>query len=596
MLRALALTAVLGGCIIAFGGGGGGALARSAAGPTANVFVSPGGSDSAPGCRRLAEAQAFPPATSACRSVGKALALAQPGDVVQLLPGDYGSLTISRQSGSDAQKVVVRGDPSLGSQRSCWQGCATGNVTVSNLNVCGHGLSIRNLDSTGDYDYVYVGDNSCPGSNKVESTFNDELVNVHFNAGTLRGHDLALIHSRLGPNARLCDQPEAREDNLHIWPDTSTNPWTVPYDITLDGNLIYGADMPSSGCGGAHADLIQTLGYRNLTIENNIFWHCAHSFIQDGTISGTGFSGTVVIRNNMFSYCVASGGGYTQLGSVDGGGPCTASYTIENNTWATSSNVILDCSQSPRTVWRDNYIHVGSSASTTCGSGTWDHNVFDPAGITCGDAAAKCRPTWLWPTAAGGDAAHGADLHLAPNDHCLRGAGDLGASPTTKPLADLDGDGRPFRAAVDVGADQRESARVVPGVSIGQVTLGESQDAVEQFYGVARHRASRLATGQPTADVATYTLHGGTLWVAYAEKRVVGVGTTSPYYTTASGVGVRSATSDASTVPNTRAIACKSAFVVAKSGVVTSFIGKATRAVTALSVVRAEYAAPPRCG
>src|SRR4051812_47472168 len=118
MNRLLLATVALGVCLACLGYPAGGA--RQASGPTANVFVGRGGNDG--GCRRVAPAQPAP--ATPCASVSRALALAQPGDVVQLLPGDYGSMSISRQSGADSPRVIVRGDPAMPAQRSCWQGCA----------------------------------------------------------------------------------------------------------------------------------------------------------------------------------------------------------------------------------------------------------------------------------------------------------------------------------------------------------------------------------------------------------------------------------------------------------------------------------------
>jgi hypothetical protein len=591
ILTLLALVGTAGAYVLTAGGGSAGSSFAATGGPKGNVFVSPSGSDSGSGCKRFAPARPAPPASSACKSVGKAIALARPGEVVQLLPGAYGRMTISRQSGTDSPKVIVRGDPGLPRQFRCSGGCAPGNVTASNVNVCGHGLSIRNLDSTGVYDYIYVGENRCPGGNEVSSNHDLELVNIHFNAGTLRGHDLLLKHSRIGPNEHICDGGRGgnREDNLHIWPDTSSSPWAVPYNVTLDGNLIYDAYMSSPGCGGAHADLIQTLGYKNLTVVNNVFWRPGHSFIQDGTIRGTTI-GSAVIRNNFFGGPSAPGGGYTHIGNPDPGPNCTGPYLIENNTWA-SGGVNVYC-RNQRSTFRNNFLAVSANQWNTCRAGTWNHNVFASRGVTCGTNVKRCRPTWLDPGAGGRDPAHGPNLHISPRDTCLRGAGSV-----DRPNSDIDGDLRPIRTRADAGADQYESARITMGRSIGHISLGTTKASVESFYGTPhRYRTARLFRGGRKARVATYRRHGSILWVAYGGNRVVGVGTKSPYYVTVGQLGVGAPAPFAATATANRWVSCRSAFVSTARGVVTQFtMSSRTGTVSAVAFVRRAFAGRHGC-
>lgn len=563
-------------------------------GVTANVFVAPNGSDSGSSCRRFAPAAPAPSPGAACATVGQALALALPGDVVQLLPGSYGPLLISRQSGTDTPKVVVRGDPALPPQQRCAAACKQGNVIVGDVDVCGHGLSIQNLDTSADYAYVYVGARSCPGANTVTADHDIDLVNIHFNAGTLRGHALLLKGSRIGPNEHICDngQGSNREDNLHIWPDARSSPYTAPYDVTIDGNLIYDAVMSTPGCNGAHADLIQTLGYNRLTIENNVFWRPGHSFIQDGLLGGTQV-GNAVIRNNFFGGPSAPGGGYTHLGNPDPGPNCAnGPYVIENNTWATGG-LQLSCADQVSTL-RNNYLFVSANTHGTCRAGNWDHNVFDPSGITCGTNAKRCKPQFLWPTAGSGDFTHGPDLHVAPTDRCLRGAGTVaGPGGATR---DLDGDIRPVRTPIDVGADQWETASIVPQRSIGRAALGSTQNAVEAFYGHATLRARPLARGRPPVQVASYQLFDHALWVAFANHVVVGVGTSSDYYAGPRGIGVGSAAAVALSAIGGRWLACRSVVVSTRSGAVTQLAAKGRSAdVTSVSIVRRAYAAAPSC-
>jgi hypothetical protein len=70
------------------------------------------------------------------------------------------------------------------------------------------------------------------------------------------------------------------------------------------------------------------------------------------------------------------------------------------------------------------------------------------------------------------------------------------------------------------------------GRSIGGARLGLHRVRLEEHYGLPRavSRGKGLVT-------ARYRSPGGGLWVSYRDDRVVGVGTSSTYYSTSSGVG-----------------------------------------------------------
>src|SRR5262249_5766805 len=122
----------------------------------------------------------------------------------------------------------------------------------------------------------------------------------------------------------------------------------------------------------------------------------------------------------------------------------------------------------------------------------------------------------------------GTDLHTAPRSPAI-GRG----SPKFSPRKDIDGKLRPRRWRPDIGASQREDARIVLGRSIGEVALGATDADVVRFYGTPRH--SRMRNSLKYVD---YRRHGGTLGITYnAQHRVVAVVTTSVYYLTAAGLG-----------------------------------------------------------
>ena len=88
----------------------------------------------------------------------------------------------------------------------------------------------------------------------------------------------------------------------------------------------------------------------------------------------------------------------------------------------------------------------------------------------------------------------------------------------------------------DAGASQRETAEIDIKKSIGAASLGATKDQLNAFYGVPR-RTTRLL-GSSSTTITTYRVHGAALWVLYRNKVAIGVGTTSRYYNTESGLGV----------------------------------------------------------
>jgi hypothetical protein len=159
------------------------------------------------------------------------------------------------------------------------------------------------------------------------------------------------------------------------------------------------------------------------------------------------------------------------------------------------------------------------------GQNRWfDYNVYS-AGVPCGRHDRIGDPRYV-------DAAN-FDLHLRAGSAALDQA-----DPDDHPALDIDRKRRPLRSRPDAGASQRESADLTLEGLIGNARLGSAERDIVRFYGVSDDTSGYSAKGQ-SGTLATYRVHGGKLWVLYDRRRtVVGLGTTSPYYTVRSyGVG-----------------------------------------------------------
>jgi hypothetical protein len=166
------------------------------------------------------------------------------------------------------------------------------------------------------------------------------------------------------------------------------------------------------------------------------------------------------------------------------------------------------------------------------------------------------------------------------------------------PATDVDGHARPSRWRVDAGADQRESAAIVLGRTIGAITLGMAEQDVRTFYGTPRRVVTRVAyRGGPRVRVATYRAHGGSLWVTFDETKVVGVGTSSVYYQTSRGLGPGAPGGMAASV-GLRWVPCLKAYSRTVGGVrlsVSPARGNREAKVSSLSLLKNAYAGPNAC-
>jgi len=298
---------------------------------------------------------------------------------------------------------------------------------------------------------------------------------------------------------------------------------------------------------GNHVDCLQMLGGDHITITDSELVNCDGGTFTNGIGKGARYW-DILVENTML-----------QGHNIDltCGGPCEGgSYAVlaRDPTDGSRSYVRFYYDTLPDgTYFSDwqpggNYEFVGNidgsvppswGSCTIAGTGGHARARFSVSQFNMFTSGAKsCGPTNFIGNARyvnGAQRSAGINLHLKP------GSPGLGRGSTTlHPARDVDGRLRPVRFPPDVGADQLESAAIVLGRRIGGVSLGMSKASVEAFYGPPRSVASRrVKNGTRTSvTVATYTRHHGKLWVAYnTGGGVVGVATSSRYYTTASGFG-----------------------------------------------------------
>jgi hypothetical protein len=228
---------------------------RACSAVTGNIFVSPSGSDSS--CNRSNESKEAPVNPSdACASIKAAYLLADPGDEVVLLPGNYSdpqSIPFDSSKTEDVVTISPSGDrPVTLSGGLSFDGAA---------HVILNGQSRMTIHSL----------SALPSSNHKPSY----LVINNLKIDGLA--DLLTVNHTTLQNINFLSSPG---DALH-----------------LSGSNITVANAYFNGVGG---NCIQASGGANITIENSHFYGCRGEEIKT---SSSGHFSDWVIENNMFADC-----------------------------------------------------------------------------------------------------------------------------------------------------------------------------------------------------------------------------------------------------------------------------------------------------
>lgn len=292
---------------------------------------------------------------------------------------------------------------------------------------------------------------------------------------------------------------------------------------------------------GAHLECLQFQGSDQSVILNSRFFNCGQQGISFETNLGVSSINGLLLLNDVFDAAcshpqpgdvcgVVSGGTTTFI--CDGPGQTLANVVMRFNTLNGSPSFqrIGSCAMS--NILLTGNILVGPAFDSACNNAhsegvTYAFNAFTNAsGVACGEGnvlGALPATTWVDP---------------ANFDYRLqRGSRAIDVVPAAPGLPrDMNGVPRPLRGRADAGSYQWEGPFMTLGRSIGRVRLGEQENDVVGVYGQPR-RAATVSLGKRRLRRLTYVLHEGTLWVILDGGKVVGVGTTSSFYTTRTGLG-----------------------------------------------------------
>ena len=508
---------------------------RSSAVPAPAVAVDPKGNDST--CARM-------DISHPCLTFSRAYVIAKPGDVVRVDAGRYPAQTLLRDPtkvAADLSNVVFVAAPG---QHPVVDEIDFGSRTGSVLAPADH-VTIDGIDIARG---AFLLSERTPGTRPSFTT----LENMHIglpNATAIYAENVfhfTLRNVDIGP---LC----CNDDAIDIFGSDPQSSY-----VTFDHVRVHDVATSCSGIpppmypdcaatsdpfAGNHVDCLQMLGGDHITIVNSQFVNCNGAGTwENGILNGTHYW-DILVENSMFQGHVLSltcggptcGGDYAVLAADPKTGQRAYVKFFYNTIvdgmyfqdWQPGGDyeIVGNISYSPP----DDGCTIPSTWATGASFTLARYNLFSRDAGSCG------------PTNRAGEAAFvnvsnpqaGIDLHLRRGS-----AGIAAGDPDLHPRTDIDGQQRPLAWRPDIGADQQESAEIVLGDSIGAARIGMGMSELTAAYGAPASVVRRRAPGGPRVSVASYRRPWGTVAVTYsAEGRVVGVATTSPYYTTPAGVG-----------------------------------------------------------
>jgi chitodextrinase len=358
----------------------------------ADLYVSSAGSDSG-SCSALAP----------CRGFDRAYRVAQPGEVVEVAAGSYGSQSIGKDSAkTSAADVLFRPAPGA-------------TVTLGSLSISGSHVEVRDMRLTTD---------GSVGSNPID-TRDVTLRNLTGRSLFLRADDVLIAGGSYG-GFNGCDSG-APEDGVKLWSDSNRG----ADGIVLDGVRIH--DIRRTGC-DRHTDCIQIYSGTNHTIKNSTLVNCPTTGIIARPSGSSQKLENITIENNYFGP-VLDGSEAINIGTA----PDRCSGIVIRHNTVVDDSSSFDCRTAggaAGSLVEGNIIRVGGDDDAV-----FRFNVFRPGSARPGVGAVSCSPAYR--NAAAGD------WRLAVGDRCARGRGN----PSSHPATDAEGEPRP-QGAVDAGADE----------------------------------------------------------------------------------------------------------------------------------------------
>jgi hypothetical protein len=375
------------------------------------LFVSGSGSDSG-SCSEVAP----------CRSLGRAYAVAQAGEVVRVAAGSYVDTSLPLTSGKGSGAAVV------------FEPVAGASVRFSKkVDVEAHDVELKGF--TFEHE-LYFGESAESVVARGNTLHNFEIIAN----GTKAPKGISIIGGSAGPVADGSDN----ENNLIATNGPETT--AVPTKILIEGVLIH----EYTKVGSAHVDCLQVWAGNELTVRGDTFKRCAvfDIFLQSLPNGSAGTPRNVTIENNVLEKTIEgfysvflprhNEGNQEHFENVDIRNN-SATQAITADPRAGYTNVKIDGNIAPQIVFWNEETEVNQAAPAGV---SMDYNVLYGSG-------AKKIGAHDQTAAAGFVSESTMNLHLTEASAAI-GHGD----PADFPATDIEGNTRPNPP--DAGAYQTE--------------------------------------------------------------------------------------------------------------------------------------------
>jgi concanavalin A-like lectin/glucanase superfamily protein/fibronectin type III domain protein len=395
---------------------------------TGSVFLSASGSDSN-SCTQSAP----------CRSFDRAYHVANPGQIVEVAAGSYGSQNLTFDPANNGATSDVVFQPASGA-----------SVTVGQLSFgstrmeagASH-VTVKNITVTGDVSIPGCGvpDNTpCPADAQSpgnDLTFQNLRVKGPYAFYCASCSNVSIIGGTWGPDTYQC---RSGLGSAHPEVQSAYTQVKRAHGILIDGATWQNFARCTSG---DHTECLQVEPADDMTVRNSTFKMCdtivvnfANDLANSNSSAGFRAPNNILIENNFFDTSKDNTGGPTWYAlNIRECSNCTIRY----NSWT----------QAPRMPNVETHLNVkfignaGPFGSAGCLAGVvFAYNVWE---------GASCSSTDKNVGNAGFTNRGAVDLHLTSSSPAIN-AGD----PSTFPAADIDGQARPLGGRADAGADERQ--------------------------------------------------------------------------------------------------------------------------------------------